>query len=155
MSLKDEEFPRTKLGQTFSRTFTSTIDRYVTKDITKPLLIFCPALLFLYVNFSAIRYLDLVASGLLPNDAVLPLLLIGGLIASPGARAQSSANEAPSSPSAYARGHVLVRYRGTAGERKRRLAAGVSVPDALARLRANPRVAYANPDYLVRAAAGC
>jgi serine protease len=86
---------------------------------------------------------------------LLPLLLIGGLIASPGARAQSSANEAPSSPSAYARGHVLVRYRGTAGERKRRLAAGVSVSDALARLRASPRVAYANPDYLVRAAAGC
>src|ERR1041384_3401370 len=77
MSLKDEEFPRTKLGQTFSRTFTSTIDRYVTKDITKPLLIFCPALLFLYINFSAIRYLDLVASGLLPTDVVLPLLLIG------------------------------------------------------------------------------
>jgi lipopolysaccharide export system permease protein len=76
-SLEDEQFPRTQLSQTFSRTFTSTVDRYITGDISKPLLIFCPALLFLYVNFSAIRYLDLVASGLLPTDAILPLLLIG------------------------------------------------------------------------------
>ena len=75
--LEDEKFPRTQLSPTFSRTFTSTVDRYITADISKPLLIFCPALLFLYVNFSAIRYLDLVASGLLPTDAVLPLLLIG------------------------------------------------------------------------------
>jgi lipopolysaccharide export system permease protein len=55
----------------------STIDRYVAGDITKPLLIFCPALLFLYVNFSVIRYLDRVAIGLLPTEAVIPLLLIG------------------------------------------------------------------------------
>ena len=68
---------RPKLSPTFSRTFTSTLDRYITGDISKPLLIFCPALLFLYINFSAIRYLDLVASGLLPTDVVLPLLLIG------------------------------------------------------------------------------
>ena len=68
---------RTKLSPTFSRTFTSTVDRYITGDISKPLLIFCSALLFLYINFSAIRYLDLVASGLLPTDVVLPLLLIG------------------------------------------------------------------------------
>jgi serine protease len=31
----------------------------------------------------------------------------------------------------------------------------VSVPDALAKLRADPRVAYANPDYVVRAAGTC
>ena len=68
---------RPKLSPTFSRTFTSTVDRYITGDISKPLLIFCPALLFLYINFSAIRYLDLVASGLLPTNVVLPLLLIG------------------------------------------------------------------------------
>jgi hypothetical protein len=52
----------------------STLDRYIAGDISKPLLIFCPALLFLYANFSAIRYLDRVASGLLPADAVLPLV---------------------------------------------------------------------------------
>ena len=55
----------------------STVDRYIAGDISKPLLIFCPALLFLYTNFSAVRYLDLVASGLLPTDVVLPLLLFG------------------------------------------------------------------------------
>ena len=76
-SLEEEKFPRTKFSPKFSRTFTSILDRYVAGDISKPLLIFCPALLFLYANFSGIRYLDLVASGLLPTDAVLPLLLIG------------------------------------------------------------------------------
>jgi len=76
-SLEYKDFPRTKFSPTFSRTFTSTVDRYIAGDISKPLLIFCPALLFLYVNFSAIRYLDVVASGLLRADAVLPLLLLG------------------------------------------------------------------------------
>jgi lipopolysaccharide export system permease protein len=59
----------------------STLDRYVAGDISKPLLIFCPALLFLYANFMAIRYLDRVASGLLPADAVLPLVLLNSAIA--------------------------------------------------------------------------
>ena len=59
----------------------STLDRYVAGDISKPLLIFCPALLFLFANFTAIRYLDRVASGLLPADAVLPLVLLGLAIA--------------------------------------------------------------------------
>jgi len=68
---------RPKPSPTFLGTFMSTLDRYVAGDISKPLLIFCPALLFLYANFSAIRYLDRVASGLLPADAVLPLLLLG------------------------------------------------------------------------------
>ena len=68
---------RPKPSRTFPRTFTSTLDRYIAGDIAKPLLIFCPALLFLYANFSAIRYLDRVAGGLLPADAVLPLLGLG------------------------------------------------------------------------------
>jgi len=68
---------RPKPSPTFLVTFISTLDRYVAGDISKPLLIFCPALLFLYANFTAIRYLDRVASGLLPADAVLPLLLLG------------------------------------------------------------------------------
>ncbi|MGN6733484.1 MAG: LptF/LptG family permease, partial [Candidatus Binatia bacterium] len=76
-SLEEEKFPRAKLSPKFSRTFTSTLDRYIAGDISKPLLIFCPALLFLYVDFSAVRYLDLVASGLLSTDAVVPLLLVG------------------------------------------------------------------------------
>ena len=73
----DEKPQRTKPSPTFSRTFNSILDRYVAGDISKPLLIFCPALLFLYANFSAIRYLDRVASGLLPAEVVLPLLLVG------------------------------------------------------------------------------
>lgn len=68
---------RPKPRPTSLSTFISTLDRYIAGDISKPLLIFCPALLFLYANFSAIRYLDRVASGLLPADAVLPLLLLG------------------------------------------------------------------------------
>ena len=68
---------RPKPSPTSLSTFISTLDRYIAGDISKPLLIFCPALLFLYANFSAIRYLDRVASGLLPADAVLPLLLLG------------------------------------------------------------------------------
>ena len=68
---------RPKPSPTFPGTFISTLDRYVAGDISKPLLIFCPALLFLYANFTAIRYLDQVASGLLPANAVLPLLGLG------------------------------------------------------------------------------
>ena len=76
-SRDDGKFARTRPSPTFPSTFTSTVDRYVAGNISKPLLIFCPALLFLYANFSAIRYLDQVASGLLPANVVLPLLLLG------------------------------------------------------------------------------
>jgi len=72
---------RPKPCRTFPGTFISILDRYVAGDISKPLLIFCPALLFLYANFTAIRYLDRVASGLLPADAVLPLILLNSAIA--------------------------------------------------------------------------
>jgi len=59
----------------------STLDRYVVGNISKLLLIFCPVLLFLHANFTAIRYLDRVASGLLPVDAVLLLVLLNSAIA--------------------------------------------------------------------------
>jgi lipopolysaccharide export system permease protein len=72
---------RPKPSPTFRSTFMSTLDRYVAGAISKPLLIFCPALLFLYANFTAVRYLDRVASGLLPADAVLPLVLLNSAIA--------------------------------------------------------------------------
>jgi len=80
-SRDDGKVARTKPSPTFATTFTSTVDRYVAGEISKPLLIFCPALLFLYANFTAIRYLDRVASGLLPADAVLPLILLNSAIA--------------------------------------------------------------------------
>jgi len=72
---------RPKPSPTFLSTFISTLDRYIAGDIFKPLLIFCPALLFLHANFTAIRYLDQVASGLLPAPAVLPLVLVNSAIA--------------------------------------------------------------------------
>jgi lipopolysaccharide export system permease protein len=80
-SRDDGKSARPKPSPTFPGTFISTLDRYVAGDISKPLLIFCPALLFLYANFTAIRYLDRVASGLLPADAVLPLVLLNSAIA--------------------------------------------------------------------------
>src|SRR5262249_30776583 len=49
-----EKSARPKPGPTSLSTFMSTLDRYVAGDISKPLLIFCPALLFLYANFTAI-----------------------------------------------------------------------------------------------------
>jgi lipopolysaccharide export system permease protein len=72
---------RPKPSPTFLSTFMSTLDRYVAGAISKPLLIFCPALLFLYANFTVIRYLDRVASGLLPAPVVLPLVLLNSAIA--------------------------------------------------------------------------
>ena len=80
-SRDDGKFARTKPSPTFPSTFTSTVDRYIAGEISKPLLIFCPALLFLFANFTAIRYLNVVASGLLPADVVLPLVLLGSVIA--------------------------------------------------------------------------
>jgi serine protease len=75
------------------------------------------------------------------------------LIAAPAARADPGPTPDASPP--YAPGHVLVHYRGQPGERELKLRTGASVPGALDRLRRNPRVSYANPDYAVRAAASC
>ena len=72
---------RPKPSPTFSSTLISTVDRYVAGDVLKPLLIFCPALLFIYANFTAVRYLDQVVTGLLPVDVVFPLVLVGLAIA--------------------------------------------------------------------------
>jgi serine protease len=72
--------------------------------------------------------------------------LTGLVLAAPLARA----DRAP-----YLQREVLVRYQGQRGERELKLPDGVSVPDALRSLRENPKVAYANPNYLVRAAGGC
>jgi len=80
-SRDDGDLARTKLSPTFSGAFFSTFDRYIAGEISKPLLIFCPALLFLFANFTAVRYLNVVASGLLPADVVLPLVLLGSVIA--------------------------------------------------------------------------
>jgi serine protease len=63
---------------------------------------------------------------------------------------------APSAPAAnlpYAPGQVLFRYKGAPHESELKLPRGDSVPQAVKRLRADPSVAYANPDYVVTAAA--
>src|SRR4051794_4418096 len=87
--------------------------------------------------------------------AILTMLLLWGLGASPAARADDSPGGGPVSEPPYAPGHVLVHYRGTPGERTLRLPVGASVPEAVQKLRADPRVGHANPDFLVRAADVC
>jgi serine protease len=60
---------------------------------------------------------------------------------------------APASDLPYAPGQVLVRPKGSTTEHEVKLPPGVSVPNALKRLRSDPGVAYANPNYVVTAAA--
>ncbi len=52
------------------------LDRYLTREIAKPLVIFCGGLLLLFANFTAIRYMNQVADGLMPFQSVLPLVLV-------------------------------------------------------------------------------
>ena len=51
----------------------------------------------------------------------------------------------------YAPGEVLTRFKGQPEEREVKLPAGVTVPEGVRYLRASPKVAYANPDYLASA----
>lgn len=57
------------------------LDRYLTREIAKPLVIFCGGLLLLFANFTAIRYMNLVADGLIPFQSVLPLVLVRAAVA--------------------------------------------------------------------------
>ena len=57
------------------------VDRYLAREIAKPLFIFCPGLLFLFANYTAVRYLNRVADGAMPGDSVLPLVLLKAAIA--------------------------------------------------------------------------
>lgn len=57
------------------------LDRYLGREIAKPLLIFCGGLLLLFANFTAIRYLNLVADGMMPFQSVLPLVLVRAVVA--------------------------------------------------------------------------
>jgi serine protease len=51
----------------------------------------------------------------------------------------------------YAPGEVLTRFKGQPTEQEVTLPAGVTVPEGVRYLRSNPKVAYANPDYLATA----
>lgn len=57
------------------------LDRYLGREIAKPLLIFCGGLLLLFANFTAIRYLNRVADGTMPFQSVLPLVLVRAVVA--------------------------------------------------------------------------
>lgn len=51
----------------------------------------------------------------------------------------------------YAPGEVLARFKGQPEEQSVQLPEGVTVPQGVRYLRASPKVAYANPNYLARA----
>ncbi|MBZ0168714.1 Permease YjgP/YjgQ family protein [Candidatus Methylomirabilis lanthanidiphila] len=57
------------------------LDRYLTREIAKPLVIFCGGLLLLFANFTAIRYMSRVADGLMPFHSVLPLVMVRAAVA--------------------------------------------------------------------------
>ncbi len=59
----------------------SILDRYLSRECAKPLLIFCVGLLLLFANFTAIRYLNQVADGMMPFQSVLPLVLVRAVVA--------------------------------------------------------------------------
>jgi serine protease len=83
--------------------------------------------------------------------ALLPIALLGGASAagSPPASAADSALAARD----YAPGEVVFGLRGKGYGTAIHLPAGVSVPKAVAALRANPHVAYAAPNYIAHASA--
>lgn len=57
------------------------LDRYLTREIAKPLIVFCGGLLLLFANFTAVRYLNRVADGVMPFQSVLPLVLVRAVVA--------------------------------------------------------------------------
>jgi lipopolysaccharide export system permease protein len=57
------------------------LDRYISWEIAKPLLIFCPGLVFLFANFTAARYLSQVADGAMSGDSVVLMVLLKAAIA--------------------------------------------------------------------------
>jgi serine protease len=79
--------------------------------------------------------------------ALSSLLAVGGLLAVQAAHAPTA-----SATRSFAPDQVLVHYRGHPGEKRVDVPASATVPDTLAKLRDDPAVASAHPDYLVHAA---
>ena len=83
---------------------------------------------------------------------LLPILattaLLAGVVAEP-----VSAATAIAPAHGFAPRRVVVKFEGERGARTVGLRAGTSVPETAAALRRNPRVAYAEPDYLATASA--
>jgi serine protease len=84
--------------------------------------------------------------------SLLPLAFLaaaGGMLAARAIPARASV-----APRSVATDEVLVHYRGSPGTQRVGVPGGGSVAGVLSRLRSDPAVGYARPDYLVRAAAG-
>lgn len=78
--------------------------------------------------------------------AAASLAVLTALLGLPAANASAA-----STP--FARDEVLVHYRGDPGAQRVSVPVGESVDTTLSRLRSDPNVGYAQPDYLVKAAA--
>jgi lipopolysaccharide export system permease protein len=52
------------------------LDRYLIREITKPIVVVCSILVFIFAGYKAADYLDDAVSGLLPKDTVLLLILL-------------------------------------------------------------------------------
>jgi serine protease len=82
------------------------------------------------------------------SAVLISLVVLGGLLAIPAARSRADTGHR-----SFAASQVLVHYQGRPGEKLVRVPRDVPVASALKRLRGDPEVAYANRNYLVRAAA--
>ncbi len=52
------------------------LDRYLIREITKPIVVVCSILVFIFAGYKAANYLDDAVSGLLPKETVLLLILL-------------------------------------------------------------------------------
>jgi lipopolysaccharide export system permease protein len=57
------------------------IDRYLAREILKPLLLVCSVLLLVFMSYSSVRYLADAVAGLLPQRTILALVLLRAGIA--------------------------------------------------------------------------
>ena len=57
------------------------LDRYIVREIAKPLIVVISVLVLLFSTFTAAHYLALVADGLMPGGSVLPLVAMKTVIA--------------------------------------------------------------------------
>ena len=72
---------QTLCSASFYRAHTLIIDRYLKREIAKPMVVVCTFLVTIFSIYSAARYLAKVVDGLLPGALVLPLVLLKATIA--------------------------------------------------------------------------
>jgi serine protease len=84
-----------------------------------------------------------------PMRRLLPIFVTAALFAALSAGAADASAATGIGPAhGFAPHRVVVKFDGEQAGRAVRLAAGISVPKVAAALRSNPRVAYAEPDYV-------